>query len=132
MSKGVGPPTADAPLNPNAARDHLANERTLLAWVRTSLGIMGMGFVVARFGLVLRDITPVARHELPREASTIFGTALILVAAVLSVIATVEYLRRGQAIERNRYHQSSALVLALAAGIVLVALLLAVYLLATT
>ena len=37
-------------------REHLANERTLLAWVRTAVALMGLGFVVARFGLFLRQL----------------------------------------------------------------------------
>jgi putative membrane protein len=36
-------------------RDHLANERTFLAWVRTALGLIGLGFVLARMGLFLRQ-----------------------------------------------------------------------------
>lgn len=40
----------------NAARDHLANERTFLAWVRTALGLIGLGFVLARMGLFLRQL----------------------------------------------------------------------------
>jgi putative membrane protein len=37
-------------------RDHLANERTFLAWIRTALGLIGLGFVLARMGLFLRQI----------------------------------------------------------------------------
>jgi len=36
--------------------DHLANERTFLAWIRTSLGIVAFGFVIERFGLVMRQM----------------------------------------------------------------------------
>jgi uncharacterized membrane protein YidH (DUF202 family) len=42
--------------SPSRTRDHLANERTLLAWVRTSMAIIGLGFIVARFGLLLREL----------------------------------------------------------------------------
>ena len=34
----------------------MAAERTLLAWIRTGLAMMGFGFVVARFGLFLREL----------------------------------------------------------------------------
>ena len=41
-------------------RDHLANERTFLAWVRTALGMIGLGFVLARMGLFLRQLAVTA------------------------------------------------------------------------
>jgi len=37
-------------------RDYLAAQRTLLAWIRTRLALMGVGFVVARFGLFLQEL----------------------------------------------------------------------------
>src|SRR4051812_16870741 len=42
--------------SPSRARDHLANERTFLAWVRTALGLLGLGFVLARMGLFLEQL----------------------------------------------------------------------------
>jgi putative membrane protein len=41
-------------------RDHAANERTLLAWIRTGVALMGFGFAIARFGLFLREIVAMA------------------------------------------------------------------------
>jgi putative membrane protein len=41
--------------------DYLAAERTLSAWIRTSLSLMGFGFLVARFGLFLEEL-PAAHH----------------------------------------------------------------------
>jgi putative membrane protein len=43
------------------ASDHLANERTFLAWVRTALGLIGLGFVLARMGLFLRQLALTAQ-----------------------------------------------------------------------
>lgn len=46
-------------------RVYLAAERTLLAWIRTGLALMGFGFVVARFGLFLREVAaPVVSNAL--------------------------------------------------------------------
>jgi len=41
-------------INKQDAREHLANERTLLAWMRTSIAIMAFGFVVVKFSLFIR------------------------------------------------------------------------------
>lgn len=38
------------------ASDHLANEQTFLAWIRTSLGVMAFGFVVVKFSLFVKQI----------------------------------------------------------------------------
>ena len=41
----------------NRARDHLANERTFLAWVRTSVAIVVFGFAIGRFAIAMRQLT---------------------------------------------------------------------------
>jgi len=40
-----------------SATDYLAAERTVLAWIRTGIALMGLGFVLARFGLFLEELT---------------------------------------------------------------------------
>ena len=125
----MGPAQPEETHNPNRARDHLANERTLLAWVRTCIAIIALGFVVARFGLLLRELG-VHRHLSP-WTSTAFGTALVVCGGALAFLATLRYLRTGQEIERNAYRWSPWLILVLAAGLIIVAVLLAAYLLIT-
>jgi putative membrane protein len=46
----------DPSSNSNRARDHLANERTFLAWVRTGAAIVVFGFAIGRFSIALRQI----------------------------------------------------------------------------
>jgi putative membrane protein len=46
-------------LNPNRARDHLANERTFLAWVRTGVATIVFGFAIGRFSIALREFMKV-------------------------------------------------------------------------
>ena len=43
--------------NRNRARDHLADERTFLAWVRTGAAIVVFGFAIGRFSIALRQLT---------------------------------------------------------------------------
>lgn len=111
------------------ARDHLANERTLLAWARTSIAVMALGFVVARFGLLIRELSARPPRALPVGTSTAFGVALAVGGALLMCVATVRYARIGRMIDRAEYRWSPGLGLVLGALLVVVALLLAVYLL---
>jgi len=39
------------------SREHLANERTFLAWIRTSIALMGFGFVIVKFTLFLKQLS---------------------------------------------------------------------------
>lgn len=77
----------------NDPRVLFAAERTLLAWVRTAIALMGLGFVVAKFGLYLHLI---AGHE-PSPQQEMFalatGVAMVLVAVGSCVVAAVQYRR---------------------------------------
>ena len=72
-------------------RVRFAIERTLLAWVRTGLALMGFGFVVARFGLFLREIEAVrqaAPLKAPTGLSLWIGTALILLGVLVNLLVS--------------------------------------------
>lgn len=71
----------------------LAVERTLLAWIRTGLAMMGFGFVVARFGIFLREITPAATLHPPGKVSIFAGTALVLAGVFTSVAGVWDHRR---------------------------------------
>ena len=123
--------TPPQPTNPNATRDHLANERTLLAWVRTGVAIAGLGVVVARFGLLIRELGPNAPRHTPPGLSTGFGVILVACSAALVILATLRYRGTATAIDTNTYRWSFGLILTLCSGFVVVAVLLVVYLLLT-
>ncbi|MGO9062580.1 MAG: YidH family protein [Candidatus Binataceae bacterium] len=111
--------------------DYLAAERTFLAWIRTGLALMGFGFVVARFGLFLREIA-MTTHAHPLESTGLslwIGTALLVVGASVNVAATIHHVRligrlkRGEEIGR-----SSAVAIGVALILAALGLGLAVYL----
>jgi putative membrane protein len=129
--ESAGSATVKAQTTGDTARDHLANERTLLAWARTAISVMALGFVVARFGLVLRGLSSTLAHHPPSGLSTAFGSALVVAGAALTILATVRYLETGRAIDRHTYEWSPVLGLALSLLLVLAAAALAVYLIWT-
>jgi putative membrane protein len=70
----------------------LAAERTLLAWVRTGLSLMGFGFVVARFGLFLHEMAT-ARHE-PIQShggSLWIGVGLVALGVIVLVFSAARF-----------------------------------------
>ncbi len=75
--------------------DYLAAERTLLAWIRTGLALMGFGFVVARFGLFLQQLRVIepSSHVSSYGFSIWLGTALIAAGVALDAFASWHYER---------------------------------------
>lgn len=82
----------------NDPRIALALERTFLAWIRTGLAMMGFGFVVARFGLFLREIERARGGVVPagHGISPVMGTALVALGVCVSAWAALRF-RRGLA-----------------------------------
>src|SRR2546425_9616535 len=113
--------------------DHLANERTFLAWVRTGLATITFGFVVERFGLLLRELG--FKSNLPSafsvHYSSIIGIALTLLGVAIMIVALVNFLHIRQAIDKEQFHPPAGFAIVLTILASLIGALLAVYLLLT-
>ncbi len=68
-------------------RIFFAAERTLLAWMRTGIAIIGLGFLIARFGLFLAIVRNPNSQAAPATASTLIGTGFVLLGALVIGIA---------------------------------------------
>src|SRR5271156_7166100 len=72
--------------------DHLANERTFLAWIRTSISIIVFGFVVAKFGITLREFLRIsgnAAHE--SGTSLMIGLGFMVMGIFMALVSGYRY-----------------------------------------
>ena len=83
--------------NPNRARDHLANERTFLAWVRTGAAIVVFGFAIGRFSLAMRQLTALQGHAVRTAGLSVWMGAGTIVAGVALVVAGLLRYRKTRA-----------------------------------
>jgi putative membrane protein len=119
------PMTAPHAVNANAETDprvYFAAERTLLAWIRTGLAMMGFGFALAHFAPHVREL-PTSGGSSPGQSpdgSLWFGTALVLMGVFVNLSAAVKHtrlvrqLRRGSWSQNERSRSGTAVAIALA------------------
>ena len=74
-------------------RVFFAAERTLLAWLRTGLAVIGVGFLVARFGLFLAIAAQQTNHGHPRIFSTLLGIGFVLLGSAMIGISAWQQVR---------------------------------------
>jgi putative membrane protein len=108
-------------------RDHLANSRTFLAWVRTAITIMAFGFVVAKFGLLLRELPGSHVHPGELHLATILGSLLVLLGAFFLAMATLDFLVVKRQIEANVIAFSAGIHILLAGILIVIAIGVAGY-----
>ena len=111
-------------------RDHAANERTFLAWVRTSVAVIALGFLVERFDLFLA-FTNAAQMKAaiagpPREFGHIAGLSLIVAGMVMIALSAWRFRRTAKEIDDPADHPGTgsradyalaALLILLSAGL---------------
>jgi putative membrane protein len=112
--------------------EHLANERTFLAWVRTSIGIMAFGFVVVKFSLFVKQIGLVLGKEIVLQQhgySNIIGIVLVAAGSISLLISFFQFKRAEKQINNGTFISSSFLPGILTAFIFLISIFLIIYLL---
>lgn len=73
-------------------RIYFAAERTLLAWTRTGVALMGLGFAIARFALYLRQLQAASgAPQLSRIGSPFIGALLMTIGVLSIILSTVHY-----------------------------------------
>jgi putative membrane protein len=88
-------------------REHQANERTFLAWLRTSIALIGFGFAIARFGLFLRQLnTALTQQDSPVNPlfnSESLGIVFVIFGIIAIALAAWRYNQVFWQIERSDY-----------------------------
>lgn len=115
--------------------DHLANERTFLAWIRTSIGIMAFGFVVVKFSLFIKQVSlllgkPGIIHH--RGYSSVVGIILVAAGALTCILSYIRYKRNEKIIQQGNFKNNSFLIALITAIIFLISILLIAYLVEST
>lgn len=112
--------------------DHLANERTYLAWIRTGIGIMAFGFVVVKFSLFVKQIGVVFQTKInaPSQGySAIIGIVLVAMGTLSILFSFFQYRRVDKQLRTGSYEPSTVLTTILTAVILLISIILIAYLL---
>lgn len=115
-------------------RVFFAAERTFLSWIRTGLALMGFGFVVARFGLFLREIAAMqGGPPPPGDLSRWFGIGLIGLGVLLTAASTATHVSTVRRLNRGEPFVGRPTWLGLSIAVLLVAIgiSVSVYLIAT-
>ena len=116
-------------------RVHMANERTFLAWIRTSIGIMVFGFVVEKFALFIKQLSYFLGKSNIEKAlppshgySAIFGIFLVGLGALMAVLAFIRYKKIERQIDEDTYQPSSIIDILLTISLLAVGIFLVMYL----
>lgn len=116
----------------NRARDHLANERTFLAWVRTGAAIVVFGFAIGRFAIAMRQLTALQGHPVRTTGISVWmGSGAIVAGVALVVAGLVRYRKTRAQLESGTFEPAGFVVDLITILTVLFGLALAAYLIYT-
>jgi putative membrane protein len=112
MSEQGGKGTEPSPGgNPNRAREHLANERTFLAWVRTGVAVIVFGFAIGRFAIALRQWMQLQSRAAPESGLSVwFGMVAIVAGVVICLAGLIRYRKTREQIDSGNFEPAGFLI----------------------
>jgi uncharacterized membrane protein YidH (DUF202 family) len=112
-------------------RVHMANERTFLAWIRTSIAVMAFGFVVEKFSLFVKQMAfylGKVSSPAPPGYSSLIGVVLVGVGVAMGILSFVRYKAVERQIEEDSYQPSGVLSILLFLSMLSIGVFLLLYL----
>jgi putative membrane protein len=109
------------------ATELLASERTFLAWIRTSVAVIGFGLAVIKFDAWVATVSPNGSQAGPRTPFSI-GGLMILIGGILAALGAWHYRRTNKQKIKGQVSASNSLILIVAGIIILLSAFIIVYL----
>ena len=129
-------PILDArkPIVERRATEYLANERTFLAWIRTSIAVISLGFVVAKFGVWLNELAVKLQPGVKVHhsgTSMLIGVSIMALGGLLALLAAWRYDVVNRAIESGVVRPDRRLMFVVTAMVAMMCVAMIVYMLLT-
>jgi len=116
------------------SREHLANERTFLAWIRTSIALMGFGFVIVKFTLFLKQFSVAidTGTDSAKDYGSAAGVIMVALGIIFASLAYINYKITQKNLNKKFYVASSTISMILTLIILTGGILLILYLMSST